>query len=238
VTNESKEIQTMHARSIMTSHVHACAADTSLAAAARMMWDHDIGFLPVLDDKWRLIGVVTDRDICMGALHQGGSLTERRVDAVMSHRLVSCEPETEVAEVERLFRKNQLRRLPVQDGHGHVVGVITLADIARSLEDELADIETTLEHRHPRRSSANRLDDVASVATLGEIADASRAIHQSCAGALATVETFAIITTPRHSDGAGQHPHVVHASARQPTLSLGELSRFGVIENDVAWIHE
>lgn len=124
----------MKVEDIMTHPVFSCSPQDSLERAAQLMWDHDCGCLPVVSDEGDLVGIVTDRDLCMAAYTRGKSLRDVCVDAAMSDRVVSCRPRDEIAQVEELMRHHQLRRLPVLDLWDSLVGMITLSDIARHAE--------------------------------------------------------------------------------------------------------
>ena len=121
----------MKAKDLMTTDVKCCAEYNTLNTAAQMMWEHDIGCVPVVDKEGRAIGVLTDRDICMGAYIQGVPLTGALVTSAMSKEVFSCAPQDDVAAAEKLMKQNQVHRLLVLDAGGHPVGMISLNDIAR-----------------------------------------------------------------------------------------------------------
>lgn len=118
---------------IMTRHVQTCGAYESVNAAAQRMWEFDVGAVPVLDDKERVVGMLTDRDICMAAYLHGVPLRQIIAAEVMSKTLVSCPPDATIADAEELMERNQLRRLPVVDGERHLAGIVSLNDIARAV---------------------------------------------------------------------------------------------------------
>lgn len=118
---------------IMSVNVQTCHSFESLNAAAQKMWEADIGAVPVLDDKDRVVGVVTDRDICMAAYTQGRPLGQIIAAEVMSRFVVTCAPDDTVAHVEELMRMHAIRRLPVVDGERHIIGVVSMNDLARAV---------------------------------------------------------------------------------------------------------
>jgi CBS domain-containing protein len=124
------EAEIMKAKDLMTTDVKCCAEYNTLNTAAQMMWEHDIGCVPVVDKEGRAIGVLTDRDICMGAYIQGVPLTGALVTSAMSKEVFSCAPQDDVAAAEKLMKQNQVHRLLVLDAGGHPVGMISLNDIA------------------------------------------------------------------------------------------------------------
>lgn len=107
----------------------------SLDDAANSMWEGDCGALPVVDEQHAAVGMVTDRDICMCAHHEGKSLGELKVADAMSSDLVACKEEDDVAAAQRKMGEAQVRRLPVLDSDGRLSGVLALAEIARAGDD-------------------------------------------------------------------------------------------------------
>jgi CBS domain-containing protein len=121
----------MKVEECMTSTVFSCRPDTTLEQAARLMWEHDCGVLPVIDDQDRVVALVTDRDVCMGAYTQGKTLAEVPVANSMSRTVVSCHPQDAVEQGIRLMADQQVRRLPVLDASGKLLGMLSLSDVFR-----------------------------------------------------------------------------------------------------------
>lgn len=124
----------MNIGQVMTRDVRTCHAGDSLQNAARIMWDADCGAVPVLDEHRQVIGIVTDRDACMAAYLQAKPLTEITVGSVMSTEVFSCKPEQPIAAAERLMKQKQVRRLPVLDAEGQLVGIVSLNDLVHAAE--------------------------------------------------------------------------------------------------------
>ena len=122
----------MRVQELMSSNVQTCRSYESLNAAAHRMWEADVGALPVLDDKERVVGMLTDRDICMAAYTQGRPLWQIIAAEVMSSSLVTCASSDTVAHAEELMRGHRIRRLPVVDAARHVVGIVSMNDLARA----------------------------------------------------------------------------------------------------------
>lgn len=122
----------MKVSSLIHRDVTTCTIHDSLDRAAQLMWDRDLGSLPVLDDDGHIAGMVTDRDICMAAYTQGAPLRAIPVTSAMSKRVFSCGESDELADVERAMSEHQIRRMPVIDGKGHPIGIISLNDIVRA----------------------------------------------------------------------------------------------------------
>ncbi len=123
----------MRVQELMTTQVKSCAPEDSLERAAQLMWENDCGALPVGDGAGanRIIGMITDRDITMSALFQHKTLGDLRVKDAMAKSVETCHSSDSVAQAEKIMREARIRRLPVLDGSGSLVGMISLADLAR-----------------------------------------------------------------------------------------------------------
>ncbi len=121
---------------LMTRNVRACHAEDTLNTAAQIMWENDCGCVPVVDAERRVIGMLTDRDVCMAAYTQGEALRDLRVSSAMSKKVHSCTPEDTLSAAEELLQEEQIRRLPVVDTDCRLVGIISLNDIACEAERE------------------------------------------------------------------------------------------------------
>lgn len=117
--------------SIMSKHIFTCRASDSLSVAAQIMWDHDCGCVPVIGDTGKLIGMITDRDICMAGYTQGKTLADIPVANACSRELYTCQNEELVVDAMRTMALAQVRRLPVVDADGRLVGVLSLSDLIR-----------------------------------------------------------------------------------------------------------
>jgi CBS domain-containing protein len=116
---------------IMSRPVVVTRPDDTLEEAARLMWECDCGFVPVVDQENRVAGTVTDRDICMAAYTKGRALRDLRVADAMAREVHSVREDDDVKRAERLMADKQVRRLPVVDRDGRPIGVVTLGDAAR-----------------------------------------------------------------------------------------------------------
>jgi CBS domain-containing protein len=137
LTKSLKDILGQHApqpgvlvHSIMSDPVGACALGDPLHRAAQLMWDLDCGVVPVVDAEGRLAGILTDRDICMAAYTKGLPLSAIRVEQVMTTQVVSCAPSDTIERAVGLLEDHQVRRLAVVASDGHLVGMLSLSDIA------------------------------------------------------------------------------------------------------------
>jgi CBS domain-containing protein len=123
----------MRIEQLMATDVATCNPDDTLNQAARIMWERDCGFVPVVESAQsrRVVGVVTDRDVCMAAYTRGKPLPEIPVRDVISTRIRACKPGDTLAAAEETMREAQVHRLPVVDEADRLLGVISLADLAR-----------------------------------------------------------------------------------------------------------
>ena len=120
---------------LMSRDVRHCRPDDTLDRAAQLMWDHDCGCVPVCtgdDGSSRVVGMLTDRDICMATLFTGRTLAELKVYEAMSRDVRACKAADRAVQVERAMSDRQIRRVPVVDERGQLVGIVSLADIART----------------------------------------------------------------------------------------------------------
>jgi CBS domain-containing protein len=122
----------MRAQDIMTENPACCRAETPLPEVARQMCENDCGMIPVVDERSRVIGVVTDRDIVCRTIAQGRDAAQMRAKDCWSGVPVTVHPDTSVDACCELLERNQIRRLVVVDDAGACLGIIAQADIARS----------------------------------------------------------------------------------------------------------
>jgi CBS domain-containing protein len=129
-----------HVSDIMTADPVTVEPQTSVTAVARLMRDRDLGAVLVTDGD-RLRGLVTDRDLVVRALAEGGDLEQTTVAGACSDDLVTVAPDDDLDRAVRLMRDHAVRRVPVVD-HGRPVGIVSLGDAAmeRDPESALGDI--------------------------------------------------------------------------------------------------
>jgi CBS domain-containing protein len=114
---------------IMTRTAYQCRPETNLGSATEFMWTRNCGFLPVVGQEGKVVGVITDRDICvaLGTRHRpAGDIT---VAEVMSLKVHSCVPEEDIHIALKTMRQGRVRRLPVIAKDGALVGVVSIDDI-------------------------------------------------------------------------------------------------------------
>jgi CBS domain-containing protein len=123
----------MKVQDIMTRDVKFCGPDTNLAAVAEIMWRNNCGALPVLAES-KLIGVVTDRDICIALGTRNWRASDLSVRDVAVKPVFTCGPDEDVHAALKTMRKHQVRRVPVVDDDGKLAGILCLHEIVLQAE--------------------------------------------------------------------------------------------------------
>jgi CBS domain-containing protein len=121
-------------RDVMTSNPRTVDSSASVVDAARLMRDEDVGVTPIVDGD-RLAGTITDRDIAIRVVAEGRDPQATTVREVASTDLVTIQPEQELEEAVRLMSQHQVRRLPVVEQDGRLVGVVAQGDVAQAADD-------------------------------------------------------------------------------------------------------
>jgi len=115
-------------RDIMTPNPIALPRDATVVEAAKEMKMNDIGDV-IVQEEGKICGIVTDRDIVVRALAEGGNVETKKLGEICSDQLVSCGPNDSIEDAVRLMREHAIRRLPVCEG-SKVVGIVSLGDLA------------------------------------------------------------------------------------------------------------
>ena len=136
----------MQAQDIMSKNPTCVTPDTTLVDAARLMKTENIGVVPVVESKGstRLVGVLTDRDIAVRAVAEGRDGSSTSVGHIMSSNVRTTSTTDSVNDVMDLMGREQIRRVPVVDDRGALVGIISQADIVLEAKDNKR-AEKTLE---------------------------------------------------------------------------------------------
>ena len=122
----------MKIQELMTTDVLSCSPNESLNRVAQIMWEGDCGVVPVVASDGKLVGMITDRDVCMAAYTKGRPLAALWVEEAMSRDLSSCSPDTSVEVALCTMKDARVRRLPVVDSAGRLAGMLSMNDIARA----------------------------------------------------------------------------------------------------------
>ena len=141
----------MRIKHVMTKNPSCCVPSDSAQQAAIVMRDERAGIVPVIanENSRRIVGVVTDRDLCMNVVAEGRDPRTVSVEQCMTTTVVACTPNDSVEKATELMRENQIRRVPVIDEQGKLEGIIALADVV-----ERTDIKTTQTHETLKKVSA------------------------------------------------------------------------------------
>ena len=124
----------MTVSTVMTENPACCTPNTSLTDVAKLMVENDCGEIPVVEDMQtrKLAGVITDRDIATRVVAQGKNSAEARASDCMSTPAVSVTADTSLDDCCEVMETNKIRRVPVVDQKGGVIGIVSLADVVRS----------------------------------------------------------------------------------------------------------
>ena len=136
---------------VMTPKPVCCTVSDMVGIAAQLMKQQNVGSIPVVDNpqSMMLVGIVTDRDLAMKVLAENRNPQQTLVQDVMTTNLVTCYSDDELIDTLDLMSEHQVRRIPVIDHEGHIVGIISQADIALRAEDEQKTAEVVEEISKP-----------------------------------------------------------------------------------------
>ena len=128
----------MKAQDIMSADPVCVTPQTSMEEAARLMKDHDVGVLPVVaaEGSRELVGVITDRDITIRHVAEGHGSPDCPVSEAMSENVKTCAPDAAVEDVMDTMGREQVRRIPIVDERGALVGMVSQADVVLEARDE------------------------------------------------------------------------------------------------------
>lgn len=144
------------AREIMTRHVKSVHLDSSLREVARVMKEEDCGIVPVVDERGRLRGVLTDRDLVIRTLAEGRPPDTMHARDIMTDDVEAVTPDEDIHSIIALMGRRQVRRVPVVERDDRLAGIISMADIAtRADYDE--ELQQALDRISARRSFWSRL---------------------------------------------------------------------------------
>ena len=128
------------ARDIMAANAECVSVNDTLVAAARKLRDLDVGAMPICGDDNRLKGMLTDRDIVVKCIAEGGDPSSTKVSELAEGKPVTIGADDSVEETLRTMKEHGVRRLPVIDGYD-MIGIVSQADVARNLpEDKVGDL--------------------------------------------------------------------------------------------------
>jgi len=134
----------MKVREVMTSNPVCCASGDTAQKVAQILRDHDIGSVPVVADQEsrKLVGMITDRDICCSVVADGLDPKTTTIENYISADPVTCRDGENLDECERAMQEHQIRRIPVVDGEGQCIGIVSQADLV--LKDKPENVSKTV----------------------------------------------------------------------------------------------
>jgi CBS domain-containing protein len=124
----------MRCEDLMTAEVESVAPGQDVATVAQIMRELNVGFVPVCQHNGTVVGVITDRDIAIRVVAENRP-SDTKVEEVMTDDIVTCLPQADLKEVERLMRVHQVNRIVVVDDDGRLAGVVSLIDLAQVEDD-------------------------------------------------------------------------------------------------------
>ena len=125
----------MKCKDVMTKNPKTCAPTDIVQQTAQLMKSEDVGPIPIVGDNGKLEGIITDRDIVLKVVAEGGDAKTTKLADVMTTDLISCTVDGDIEEMLDLMEDNQIRRIPVVDATGRMVGIVSQADIATRLDE-------------------------------------------------------------------------------------------------------
>lgn len=128
---------------VMTKNPVFCLSTDMVVKAAKLMKNENVGSIPVVENEQtqELIGIVTDRDLVLKVVAEGFDAASTQIDAVMTHKVVTCLADDDLQKVMDTMSRHQLRRIPIINENKKILGMISQADVA-------------IHYDHPKRTAA------------------------------------------------------------------------------------
>jgi CBS domain-containing protein len=136
----------MRVKHVMTKNPTCCLTTDTTRKIAGIMRDERTGVVPVIDNEQsqRIVGVVTDRDLCISVVAEGREPDAVTAEACMTTAVVTCSTSDSVDKATELMKENQIRRVPVVDGQGRVQGIVSMADLVTRADLKMGETHDTL----------------------------------------------------------------------------------------------
>ena len=122
----------MKVKDVMTGDAVSCRTQDDLGRVAQLLWDRDCGSVPVVDAADKVVGMVTDRDVCMAAFTRAEPLKQLRVENHMSRPVRTCAAGDSVEDAAKRMGELQVRRLPILADDGSLCGILSINDLIRA----------------------------------------------------------------------------------------------------------
>ncbi len=126
----------MKVKEFMSKNVGFCHPEDKLAKAAEIMQQHDCGVVPVIDENEKVIGMITDRDICLAFASGNAKISQLKVEKLMTTKIIDCSADDKIEDALKKMRKNQLKRLAVTGKDGKIVGILSVTDVLISVRKD------------------------------------------------------------------------------------------------------
>lgn len=132
----------MNVEQLMSKDLRTCSQNETLDCAARVMWERDCGVVPIVDSAKHVVGMITDRDICIAVYTQNKLLAQIPISTIGMKPVVCVHPQDSAQTAEALMQEHQIRRLAVTDNKGRIVGMLSINDLARGAARHPRDLPT------------------------------------------------------------------------------------------------
>jgi len=136
----------MKVKDVMMRTPASCGATTNLGAAVEILWNRNCGILPVTNSQGKVIGVVTDRDLCIALGTRNRLPGEVTVGQVVSGQVFTCKPDDDIREALNTMAREKVRRLPVVNAAGQLEGILSMDDVVRHSEGGIVGKTSDLSH--------------------------------------------------------------------------------------------
>jgi len=136
----------MRVKDVMTKDPTCCVPSDSAQRAAMIMRDEHVGIIPVIENEQsrKVVGVVTDRDLCMNVIAEGRDPKTVTAGECMTTKIVACTPSDSVDKATELMRENQIRRVLVINEQRELVGIVAMADVVKQANAKVTQTHETL----------------------------------------------------------------------------------------------
>ena len=127
----------MKVKKLMKKGVGFCNPQDNLTDAARVMWQKDCGVVPVVDEDKKIVGMITDRDICISVASREQKASEiKAAELINGKRVISCSPDDKIEDALKKMKRKTVKRLPVIDKEKRLVGILSITDILLAADDK------------------------------------------------------------------------------------------------------
>lgn len=136
----------MKVKDVMVATPVSCSLETNAGAAVEILWNQNCGILPILDSQQKVVGVVTDRDLCIALGTRNRLPGEIRVRDITCGEVVACKPNDDIHTALATMARAKVRRLPVIDANDRLEGVLSMDDVVFHSETRTAGMPSELSH--------------------------------------------------------------------------------------------